>query len=240
MRRSRCPASGSRVRGGKVEVQGYGFANVEHQVPVTTETIFQSGSIGKQFTAAAVMLSVEDGKLGLEDPIASIRPDAPPALAPHHGAATCSTTPPASRTTGESDFDYRRDYTEDELRKLAFGLELEFPARGGATATPATRCSASSTPGVGPLLRRPPPERVFAPLRMTTARVISEADIIPNRAAGYELVNGELENQEWVSPQLNTTADGALYLIHDLVRWDRGLRRTARAEPESWERSSRP
>ena len=45
-------------------------------------------------------------------------------------------------------------------------------------------------------------QRIFAPLGMTTTRIISEADIIPNRAAGYRLVNGELKNQEWVAPSL--------------------------------------
>ena len=48
------------VRGGEpIKAQGYGLANVEHDVPVTDRTIFQSGSLGKQFTAAAVMLLVE-------------------------------------------------------------------------------------------------------------------------------------------------------------------------------------
>ena len=59
---------------------------------------------------------------------------------------------------------------------------------------------------------------------MDTTRVISEADIVPNRAAGYRLVKGELKNQEWVSPTLNTTADGALYFsILDLAKWDAAL-----------------
>jgi len=49
-------------------------------------------------------------------------------------------------------------------------------------------------------------------LGMTTARVISEADIVPHRAAGYRLADGVLQNQEWVAPLLNTTADGSLYL----------------------------
>jgi CubicO group peptidase (beta-lactamase class C family) len=67
-------------------------------------------------------------------------------------------------------------------------------------------------------------ERIFKPLDMKTARIISEADIIPNRAAGYRLVKGELKNQGWVSPTLNTTADGALYLtIHDMLKWDAAL-----------------
>ena len=67
-------------------------------------------------------------------------------------------------------------------------------------------------------------ERIFQPLQMTTARVISEADIVPNRAAGYRLVKGELKNQDWVSPSTNSTADGSLYFsILDLVKWDAAL-----------------
>ncbi len=72
----------------------------------------------------------------------------------------------------------------------------------------------------GDLLR----EKIFGPLGMTTARVLDEADIIPNRAAGYRLVEGKLKNQEWVSPTLNTTADGALYLtVLDMAKWDAAL-----------------
>ena len=59
---------------------------------------------------------------------------------------------------------------------------------------------------------------------MTRTRIISEEDIIPRRAAGYRLVKGELKNQEWVSPSLNSTADGALYFtVEDLQRWDGAL-----------------
>ena len=67
-------------------------------------------------------------------------------------------------------------------------------------------------------------ERIFQSLGMNTTRIISEADIVPNRAAGYRLVKGELKNQEWVSPTLNTTADGSLYFTSlDLAKWDAAL-----------------
>ena len=52
-----------------VKAKGYGYANVELKVPVTAETIFQSGSMGKQFTASAVMLLVQEGKLQLDDKV---------------------------------------------------------------------------------------------------------------------------------------------------------------------------
>jgi len=67
-------------------------------------------------------------------------------------------------------------------------------------------------------------ERVFRPLGMTRTRIISESDIIADRAAGYRLVDGEIKNQEWVAPSLNTTADGSLYFtVLDLAKWDEAL-----------------
>lgn len=67
-------------------------------------------------------------------------------------------------------------------------------------------------------------ERIFKPLRMTSTRVINETNIIPHRAAGYELIGGEVKNQAWVSPSLNTTADGALYFtVLDVAKWDAAL-----------------
>ncbi len=226
------------VRGGEVvEARGYGLANVEHQVPVKPETIFQSGSVGKQFTAAAVMLLVEEGKLALSDPVTRFFPDAPA------GWAGITVRHLLTHTSGIPDYttdtlDYRRDYTEDELAKLAYGLKLEFP--------PGARWNYSNTGYVllgivvgkvsgrfyGDLVA----ERVFRPLGMKTARVISEEDIVPNRAAGYRLVDGVLKNQEWVAPKLNTTADGSLYLsVLDLVAWDRGLRAGAVLKAGSWD-----
>jgi len=67
-------------------------------------------------------------------------------------------------------------------------------------------------------------KRVFEPLGMKNARVITEADVIPNRAAGYVLKDQVLNNQKWVSPSVNTTADGSLYFtVEDLAKWDDAL-----------------
>jgi hypothetical protein len=74
---------------------------------------------------------------------------------------------------------------------------------------------------------------------MRTARIISEADIVPNRAAGYELEKDSLRNQAWVNPALNTTADGSLYLtVHDLagwvIGWDAGRVLSASDRETAW------
>jgi CubicO group peptidase (beta-lactamase class C family) len=55
--------------GAVIEMQGYGLANVELDVPVTPDTVFELASVTKQFPATAIMLLVEEGKVGLDDPI---------------------------------------------------------------------------------------------------------------------------------------------------------------------------
>lgn len=212
-------------RGGQViRARGYGLANVELQVPVKPETIFQSGSVGKQFTATAVMMLVEEGKIGLEDPLTKYFPDAPPPWKKVTIRELLSHT--AGFTDYPKSFDMRRDYTEAEQLKIVESIPLAF--------APGTSWSYSNlgflTLGIlihkvtgefyGDFLQ----ERIFRPLNMQTTRIISEADIVPNRSAGYRLVKGELKNQEWVSPTVNTTADGSLYLsIMDVAEWDAAL-----------------
>jgi CubicO group peptidase (beta-lactamase class C family) len=205
--------------------RGYGFADVEDRAPATDSTVYQSGSLGKQFTAALVLQLADSGRLRLDDPIRRVLPEGPAAwdsVTIRHLLTHTSGIPDYT----DSVVDLRRDYTEDQLVRLAAGLPLQF--------RPGDRWSYSNTGYVllgavihrvsgefyGDLLR----ERVFGPLGMRTARVISEAAIVPHRADGYRLVQGELAHQEWVSPSLNTTADGSLYFtVHDLARWAIGL-----------------
>src|SRR6185369_7700115 len=120
----------------------------------------------------------------------------------------------------------RRDYTEDEYFASFKKAPLDF--------APGSKWNYSNVGYVtlGILIRKVTgkyygdflQDRIFKPLDMRTARIISEADIVPNRAAGYRLVKGELKNQEWVAPALNTTADGSLYLtVLDMAKWDAAL-----------------
>jgi len=66
------------ARNGKIiKVRGYGVANLEHDVPVTPDTVFELASVTKQFTATAIMLLVEEGKVQLDDQVAWHLPRAP-------------------------------------------------------------------------------------------------------------------------------------------------------------------
>lgn len=224
-------------RGDVLLAKGYGLANVEHQVPVTTDTIFQSGSLGKQFTAALALLLIEDGKLALTDPLAKYLPDAPAAwsaITLHHLLTHTSGIPDYD---GPS-FDYQRNYTEAEITRLSLAGTLIFPpgARWAYSNTGYALLGLIEQQSAGRSYSEMMQERIFGPTGMKTARIISENDIVPHRAAGYRLVSGELKNQAWVSPFLNTTADGCLYFsLNDLIAWDRAWRRRAVLKPASWD-----
>src|SRR5207244_330039 len=66
-------------RGEIVHTKGYGMADVELSVPATANTVYQIGSITKQFTATAIMMLVEEEKLSLDDPISRYLDNAPEA-----------------------------------------------------------------------------------------------------------------------------------------------------------------
>lgn len=213
------------AKNGKIILaEGFGLANVELQVPAKPETVYQSGSVGKQFTATAVMMLVEEGKVALDDPLTKYFKNAPAAW------NDVTVRELLSHTAGFGDypekFDFRRDWTEDELLKLVEGIPLAYP--------PGTKWAYSNLGflTLGILIHRVTSEfygdflqeRIFRPLEMKSTRIISEADIVPNRAAGYRLMKGELKNQEWVAPMINTTADGSLYFtVLDLAKWDAAL-----------------
>jgi CubicO group peptidase (beta-lactamase class C family) len=207
-----------------VRSEGYGLSNVELNVPVTPQSIFQSGSVGKQFTATAVLMLAEAGKIRLDDALTQYFPQGPEWWKRVTVRELLSHT--AGFTDYPKDFDYRKDYTEDQLLTIVEAIPPAYP--------PGTRWSYSNMGflTLGILIHRVTGEfygdflqqRIFKPLNMSTARIINEADIIPNRSAGYRLVEGQLKNQEWVAPALNTTADGSLYFsILDLVKWDAAL-----------------
>ncbi|HXS25178.1 MAG TPA: serine hydrolase domain-containing protein, partial [Gemmatimonadales bacterium] len=121
------------MRGGRIiKAKGYGLANVELAVPVTPRSVFQTGSVGKQFTATAVMMLVEEGRVGLDDSIPKYFPEAPPSwkavtvrqlLTHTSGIADYGGE---ESTMGNGVIDFRRDYTEDELVRTFAPMPPDF------------------------------------------------------------------------------------------------------------------
>ena len=225
-------AVGVYSRGRTLLAKGYGLANVELNVPVTPQTIFQAGSVGKQFTATAIMMLAEEGKLSLDDSITKYFPDAPASWKPilirnllsHTSGLSDYSTRERSGPNGP--FYERLDFTEDELMAKIEALPIEW--------APGEKWDYRNTNYLvlGILIHKitgkPYEEflkaRIFEPLGMKSSGLARDRDIVFNRASGYTLDNGQLKNQKWISPTFDSTADGSLsFDILDFAKWDAAL-----------------
>jgi CubicO group peptidase (beta-lactamase class C family) len=211
--------------GKMIKAEGYGFSNVELHTPATPQTVYQSASIGKQFTAAGVMLLVQQNKIGLDDKISRYLSDTPDSW------KEITVKELLNHTSGIHNYDakvlnYRQDYTEEQMLKCFESLPLDF--------APGTKWAYDDTGYVllGMIIRKVSgefwgdflQEQIFRPLGMDTTQVISEENIVTNRAAGYMWRKGALKNQDWVSPCLNGMGDGSLYqTVFDFAKWDAAL-----------------
>jgi CubicO group peptidase (beta-lactamase class C family) len=170
------------------------------------------------------MMLVEQGKVNLDEKIGKYLNDSPAAW------NDITVRHLLNHTSGlaayPDKFDFRRDYTEDELLKIVQAEPLAF--------TPGEKWQYSNAGylTLGVLIKRVSGkfygdfirENIFKPAGMTTARMISELAIIPNRAAGYIVHDGTILNQPWISPTLNRTADASWYMsVLDLAKWDAAL-----------------
>ena len=216
-------------QGKPLYIKAFGNASLEWPETVRPDTRFQIGSIGKQFTAVAVMLMVHEHRLSLDDPLSNYLPEVPPTwhevtlrrmLNHQSGIAQLTVSP-------HNLLDLHHDYTDAEYVQLASSVPLDFK--------PGTAAAYSDTAYVllgivlnrvngafyGDLLEA----RIFRPLGMRRTRILSDDAIIPGRASGYvSRSDGTLENQSWVAAALNRTADGSLYsTVLDLSRWDAAL-----------------
>ena len=223
--------------------RGYGMANVELRAPALAESVYEVASITKQFTAVAILLLTQDHKLALDDTLAHLLPGGPDTwnqITVRHLLTHTSGIPDFD---DGRDFDLRRDYSEDELVRLAATLPLKFPT--------GSRWSYSNTGYVllGIVVHRLSGkpyadflrERIFSRLHMANTRVNSESDIIPFRADGYRLEDGVLKNQEFLSDGLRGTGDGGMVsTVVDMARWDAALQSGALLPPEMWQQVFTP
>jgi CubicO group peptidase (beta-lactamase class C family) len=218
------------IRDGKViKATGYGLANVELSVPMAPQMVFHSGSLAKAFTATAVMMLVEEGKIGLDDEISKYLPESPAKWNEVTIRRLLTHTSGIRDYFGEDGdelFDLHQNFTEDELVRKFAAQTMRFP-----TGEKWSYCNAGYII-LGAVIHRVTgkfwfdfvKERIFDPLGMTSTRLISIDDIIPNRVSGYHMLNGQRKNDQWLAPSWCTTPDGSLYInVFDIAKWDAAL-----------------
>lgn len=217
------------ARDGKVILdKGYGMANLELDVPNTPDTKFRLGSITKQFTAAAILLLEERGKLKVDDRLTTYVPDAPQSW----GRITVFNL--LTHTSGIPNFTSFADYNTIKLsprsaaaavsavrdRELDFGPGEQYNySNSGYVALGAIIEKVS-----GQSYEQFLTENIFTPLGMKDSGYDSNAAVIKRRASGYmRLPNGSYVNAGYINMTIPHGA-GALYsTTHDLLKWEQAL-----------------
>ena len=224
--------------GKRVESRSMGWADLERRVRVTPDTLFEIGSVTKQFTAVALMLLVEDGKLTVDDLLARHLPGLPAAwqgLTLRHLL---------THTSGIADYEevmgyvgYRQVMTPEQVIAVVATRPLDF--------VPGERFNYSNTgyflltlvvekisgQRFIDLLR----QRVLLPAGMLRTDSSEPMRVMPRRAAGYEFKDGAFENRDAMQPSATGGAGMLVSTLADLARWDAVLDRRALLRPESWQ-----
>lgn len=211
------------LRDGKViKAAGYGFANLELQVPAAKDTVYEIGSISKQFASEAVMLLVEDGKINLDDSINKyLPPNAPPAWQKITVRNLLNHTSGLKDWTEVKEFSYRREYTAEEFIDLLKSFPLQFQPGD------AWGYSNTNLPLIGIIVERAGGkkfedfvgERILKVLNFPSIRFKHQEEVVANRANGYVLRDNVWKNGEPFRPKIIAPSGGILASAVDLAKW---------------------
>ncbi|MDZ4729216.1 MAG: serine hydrolase domain-containing protein [Xanthomonadales bacterium] len=208
---------------------GYGMANLEYGIPIDSETIFRTGSVGKQFTAATIALLAESGAISLNDPLSKYFHEFPDwadgiTIKQHiyHTSGIRDYLTLAYLAGKGDDADY---YTDDwVLRMLARQQETNFPpgsqylySNSGylLLAHVVKRVSGQS-------LREYAQQNLFGPLGMTQSHFHDDhTEIVPRRASGYAPTDDGFHIS---MTTLDMVGDGGVFTsVDELLQWDRNF-----------------
>ncbi|HYO77648.1 MAG TPA: serine hydrolase domain-containing protein [Thermoanaerobaculia bacterium] len=210
------------VRNGEVIVrEARGLADLELRTPLRSDMLLKLGSITKQFTAAAILKLAADNKLALTDPLSKYLSGFPDALTieqllTHTGGVVEYTPLPEYRTN------LRQEITTDEMVALIRAQPLEF--------TPGTQFKYTNSAYflLGAAIEKITGESfsaylkraVLEPAGLTSTRMDSLTEIIPNRVRGYDRDAGVLRHATLYSPSRAYAVGGLLSTVDDLRRWN--------------------
>jgi CubicO group peptidase (beta-lactamase class C family) len=217
------------VRDGRiVKAQGYGLAHVELNVPMTKDVVFEIGSMTKQFTATAMMMLVEEGKIGLDDKLSKLFPSLPPAwsgITVRHLLTHTSGISGDFRKAINNICPANRSEFSVQFDDKCFKQSLDFrPGDAWAYSNSGYRLLGFIIKEVtGKSCADFINERILTPLAMTNGRVSVVNGIIANRAAGYEWTNNRLENRAALLTVGDVGDVGINSTVGDLAKWDAAL-----------------
>lgn len=227
-------AAGVIHEGAYIHKAGYGLANLEYDLPITSETIFRTGSVGKQFTAMAVAILAERGDIDLDADVHEYLPD----LTDYGHKVTIRQM--LHHMAGMGDYDHevfhKADGSEFRFGNQDYATNEEFyamVAQAGLKHEPGTRYEYSNLAyfllghvveaASGKTLRQFAAAEIFGPLGMDRTRFNDNVNqIVKKRADGYR----RMDDGSWeiFMTNLSWIGDGGVYTsLDDFIKWDQNF-----------------
>jgi CubicO group peptidase (beta-lactamase class C family) len=216
------------VRDGRTVLRkAYGMADLELGVPLAPEMVFRIGSMTKQFTAVAVLMLAEEGKLATSDPITKFLPDYPTRgntitvehLLTHTSGIKSFTDMPDFRANIRKDYTLAEliDHFKDQPPEFAPGERHQY-CNSGYLLLGAIIEKASGV-GYEAFLK----QRIFDVVGMERTALDSASRVIPGRARGYAKLGEAWTNADWMSMTQPHAAGAIVSTVDDLAKWDAAL-----------------
>ncbi|EEF62234.1 serine hydrolase domain-containing protein [Pedosphaera parvula] len=211
--------------GKRVKTGLYGFSNLELKTSVTKDSVFEIGALTKQFTAAGILLLVQEGKVSLEAPISQYLTNTPAAWSSITVRHLLNHTSGIKSFTDQPGFELSKHLTQQQFLENLAILPLEF--------RPGEQFKYGNTGFIllGYIIENVSGksywefmnERLFAPLKMRTTTNREPATVMAGRANGYERSkSGGLVNRDYNLTELFSTG-GLVSTLEDMVKWDAAL-----------------
>jgi len=218
------------IKNGKpVVVKGYGSANLEQHVPVTNNSVFRVGSVTKQFTAVALLLLAEEGKLSVRDKLSKYYPNFP-------RANDITLDEMLHHTSGIYNYTSAPNFAVDGMIHRSTDEMVEFIGKLPKTQDfePGTNWSYSNSAyfilggvvekAAGEPLAKVFKTRLFGPLGMTHSALDDETEIVDGRARGYSGAGpGKFTNAPFISMSIPGGAGSIRSTASDLAKWNAAL-----------------
>lgn len=232
-------AVGVSLNGESVFEKAFGLAEMEHNISNTEKTIFESGSVAKQFTAAALVLLQQDGKLKIDDDVRKYIPELPEYnktitirnILTHTAGLRDWGSVMALTGVGRGDRVISNDIALDVLirqKHLDFTPGAEYSYSNSGYQLAAIIVERVSGKKFGEFVG----ERIFKPLGMTNSSWRDDYQrLVPNRAQGYSK-NGPNAPWRLNMPIMNVVGNGGmLTTVGDWLKWNAALDAKTFGEP---------
>jgi CubicO group peptidase (beta-lactamase class C family) len=216
--------------------KAFGLANMELNVPMKTDMVFEIGSITKQFTAVAILQLMEQGKLQISDPITKYIPDYPTA------GASITIHQLLTHTAGIPNYTNMEKWSTVWRQELAITETIALFKNQTLDFKPGENFSYSNSGYVllGYIIEKASgmdyetyiEEKILKPCGMQCTQFGSRNKIIKKRVSGYQMSN-MLVNAEYLSFSQPHAAGALMSTVDDFLLWNKALRTNMLLKPET-------